>query len=204
MPDTLLAPLTDFKLPKLDDEELDTKIPIPSPEHLKKLTKTSDSPIDAKLMKYQKEYEKFCQWAALPKEQRKPKTAVEFERKNFLPKGYTNYFKQREDFMDKRLTYFWEWMMDLYPDVVHAVYKRAVDKGGSKDAQIFLEMITKRLNLDKPKLQVQPMILMGVPQDKIDALFTPKGYDSSIVPGKVMEPGGGDKRYGKKQGQETA
>lgn len=190
MPDNLLAPLKGMKLPELDEEELlDTKIPIPSPDYLKKMVndKSAHPGDSAKLTKYAKEYEAFCRWAALPKSERKPKTAVEFERKNFLPKNYTNFFKGRDDFNDKRLTYFWEWMIDLYPDVVHAVYKRAVDKGGSKDAQIFIELLSKKLNLDKPKVQVSPMVLMGVPQEKIDALFTPKGYDGSIVPGEVME-----------------
>lgn len=196
MSDNLLAPLSSFKLPALDDEKeetLDTKIPIPSPEYLKKMTNDKSAhpgDSDSKLVKYQKEYDAFCKWAALPKEERKPKTAAEFERKNFLPKGYTNYFKGRDDFMDKRLNYFWDWMMDLYPDVVHAVYKRSVSaKGSSKDAQIFIELLSKKLNLDKPKLQVQPMVLMGVPQDKIDALFTPKGYDNGVIPGTVVDNG---------------
>ncbi len=182
----LLKPLEELQLPDLEDEKIDTRIPIPSPEYLKKLNK--ERPTENRtLVKYNKEYEEFCRWAALPKVERKPKTALDFEKKYLLPRGYTNYFKSRDDFNDKRLVYFWEWMIDLYPDVVHAVYKRAVDKGGSKDAQIFIELLNKRLNLDKPKLQVQPMILMGVPQDKIDALFVPKGFDGSIIPKEVNE-----------------
>jgi hypothetical protein len=189
MDNNLLAPLDELEVPTLDDaERLDSRIPIPSPEYLKKMnsSKGHSENNDTKLVKYQKEYEAFCSWAALPKEERKPKTAVEFERKNMLPKGYTNYFKGRDDFNDKRLTYFWQWMMDLYPDVVHAVYKRAVGKS-SKDAAIFIDLLSKKMQLDKPKMQIQPMVIMGVPQEKIDALFTPKGYDAGVVPGEVIK-----------------
>ena len=192
MSQNLLAPLDSNNLPEFETKEdaIDTKIPIPSPEYLKKMSNPASShpgKSDPKLIKYQKEYEAYCRWAALPRTERKPKTAVEFERKNFLPKGYTNFFRGRDDFNDKRLTYFWEWMIDLYPDVVHAVYKRAVDKGGSRDAQIFIELLSKKMKLDVPRLQVAPMVLMGVPQEKIDALFVPKGYDGEVIPGQVMK-----------------
>ena len=190
----LFEPLEEFasfaKEEKQEEKEaVATRIPIPSPDYLKKMQARSgtdtDSNVDYKMVKYKDQYELFCKWAALPKLERKPPTAVAFEKKYMLPKNYTEYFKSRNDFTDKRLNYFWEWMMELYPDVVHAVYKRAVSKGGSKDAQIFIELLSKKMQLDRPKVQVQPMVLMGVPQDKIDALFVPKGYEAGVIPGAV-------------------
>ena len=181
----LLAPL-DQITSKDVVKDIETKIPIPSPEYLKKEQK-SGKPAGAPLTKYAKEYEEFCRWAAMPKDVRDPDTALAWERKHMMPKGYTNYFKQRDDFNDKRLTYFWEWMMDLYPDVVYAVYKRAIGKS-SKDAGIFIDLLSKKMNLDKPRLEIQPMVLVGVPQDKIDKLFVPKEYqEAQIIPGEVKK-----------------
>lgn len=190
--DSMLAPLVDLdnlESKDLTPENLDTKIPIPSISHLNStgITNTKKS---TELIKYQDEYDKFCNWAALPKDLRKPPTAVAFEKKYMLPKGYTNYFKARDDFPTKRWTAFWDWMADLYPDVVMAVYNRAVSKtkGSDKAAGIFIDLLSKKMNLDAPRVSVQPMVLMGVPQDKIDALFVPKDYKDAVnVPLKPEE-----------------
>lgn len=179
--DTLLAPLEQLDSKDLLTPDLDSKIPIPDVRYLTKANSNTGKVENKPLLKYAKEYEQFCEWSALPKDLRKPKTAMEWERKHLLPKGYSNYFKSREDYMNKRLTYFWNWMMDLYPDVVYAVYQRASHaKGSDKAAGIFIDLLSKKMNLDKPKVQVQPMVLMGVAQDKIDALFVPKGYQEAI------------------------
>lgn len=194
--DNLLLPLEQLeKLQAEDAEEIakatevlpEVKIPIPNPSYLLKESKLAGRKEDQTLTKYAKEYEDFCEWSSRPKELRKPKTAVEWERKNLLPKGYSQFFKQREDYSNKRLQYFWDWMMDLYPDVVYAVYQRASNaKGSDKAAGIFIDLLSKKMNLDKPKMQIQPMVLMGVPQDKIDALFVPKDYSNpALVPEKT-------------------
>jgi hypothetical protein len=187
--DALLAPLEELEELSTQDltpEKLEVKIPIPSPTYLLKQSKLVGKSTDQPMVKYAKEYDAYARWAALPKEERKPKTAVEWERKNKLPKGYTQFFRQREDFSNKRLTYFWEWMMDIYPEVVYAVYQRATAKKGSdKAAGIFIDLLSKKMNMDKPRVQVQPMVLMGVQQEKIDALFTPQGYaNDKLIPEK--------------------
>lgn len=190
MDENLLKPLEDLERYKEEIEAdvieesktNDVKIPIPNPTYLLKESKLAGRRDNQPLVKYQKEYEEFCRWSALPKELRKPKTAVEWERRNIMPKGYTQYFKQREDYTNLRLTYFWEWMMDVYPDVVYSVYQRATNaKGSDKAAGIFIDLLSRKMNLDKPKVSVQPMILMGIPQDKIDAIFTPKNYDNKAL-----------------------
>lgn len=181
--DKLLAPLDELdKLTakELTPEKMESKIPIPSIAHLTKLNSNHGKADNQVLIKYQKEYDLFCSWSALPKDLRKPPTAVAFEKRHLLPKGYTNYFKSREDYPTKRWTAFWDWMMDLYPDVVYAVYSKATMKGDSKAAGIFVDLVSKRMNLDKPRVTVQPMVLMGVPQDQIDALFTPKDYSTIL------------------------
>lgn len=191
MPDNLFAPLDELEkeLEKEISEKvipLETKIPIPNPSYLMKESKNMGLKENQPLVKHAKEYEEFCKWSALPKDLRKPKTALDWEKKHKIPKGYTAYFKSREDFRNKVLSNFWDWMIELYPDVVYAVYQRAVNnKGSDKAAGIFIDLLSKKMNLDKPRVQVQPMVLMGVPQENIDKLFTPKNYDSpDIIPGK--------------------
>ena len=191
MPDTaqLFAPLEELERLEQEINEkvtpVDTKIPIPNPRYLMKASKLAGTAGSKGLVKYGKEFEEFCKWAAMPKELRKPKTAREWERKKQIPEGYTHYFKTREEYRNKVLTYFWDWMMDMYPDVVYAVYQRATNKskGSDKAAGIFIDLLSKKMNLDKPRVSVQPMVLMGVPQEKVDALFVPKGMDStSLIP----------------------
>lgn len=158
-------------------------IPIPSPDYLTKQLAPSNTKDEQIMTKYAKEYEAFCRWAALPKDLRKPKTAKDFERKNYLPKSYTQFFKKRSDFRTKTISYFWEWMMDVYPDVVYSVYQQSVNSKNMKAAAIFIDLLSKKMNLDKPRVSVQPMVLMGVPQEKIDKLFVPKNYET-IIPDK--------------------
>ena len=156
--------------------KIDSSIPIPSVEYLEKVSKETKTASAPAMYKYAQEFDVFCRWSALPKEIREPKTAVEFEKRHKLPNRYTSYFKTHEEFQGKRLKYFWEWLFDLYPDVVYAVYKRAVKKS-AKDAGIFVDIIGKRIDIDKPKMQITPLVIMGLPQDKLDKLFIPKNYD---------------------------
>lgn len=156
----------------------DVKIPIPDPSYLEKFPIPNESKRESK---YEREYDAYCKWAALPREQRSPKKIIDFERKWGLPRTTTDDFRRREDFQQKRLGYFWDWMMDQFPDVVHAIYKRAI-KNSPSDARVYAELIAKRLDVEKPKITVSPMVLIGVPQEKIDNLFIPKGFqDAQII-----------------------
>lgn len=174
----------------LDGTSSITNIPIPSPEFLRHEYAIKKSP-DSTLIKHERAYEAFCRWSSLPKELRKPKTAKSFEEKWSLPRSYTEKFTQREDFRNKRLTYFWDWMMDNFPDVVYSMYKRAVSGGKSSaaDAKAFAELISKHLDIERPQTLIQPIALIGVPQEKIEKLFIPKGYEKTegIIPGEVVK-----------------
>lgn len=192
--DSLLDPLEELEnKEELTEEKINQLISIPSPEYVMKknslIKGSSTSAVGTqKMTKYEKEYDEFCHWSAIPKAERKPKTVDEWERQHTIPHGYTKFFKKREDYRDKRLTYFWEWMMDVFPEVVYNVYKRAL-VSSPKDAAMFIDLIAKRMNLDKPRQQIQPMIIMGVAAEKIDALFTPKNYENvkELVPEKEVK-----------------
>lgn len=178
--DTLNLDDLEKDLSFLKVKDADTKIPIPSPDYLKKIFKDQGSRKDdgrGRPFEKEREYDAFCKWLALPKELRKPKTVAQFEDKWGLSRSYTEHFKEKEDFQQRRLQYFWEWMMDLFPDVVYAIYKRAI-KNSSVDSRAFAEIILKKLDVEKPRINVSPMMIMGVPQEKIDALFIPKEYES--------------------------
>lgn len=166
-----------LKVKNTQDLEV-SQIPIPSPEFLKKISGQEIIKDGKKeLTKHEKAYDAYCHWAALPISVRKPKTQLSFEKKWGLPYGYIAELRRREDFQNRRLQYFWEWMMDLLPNVVEAAYKRAL-KNSSVDARFFADLIAKRLDMEKPRVSVTPMVLVGVDQDKINNLFTPKGYEN--------------------------
>ena len=129
--------------------------------------------------KHEDAYNSFCKWAALPEDLRNPRTQQEFEHKWGLPKNYTSKWKEKEDFQATRLKHFWNWMFDKYPDVIYAIYRRAV-RNSATDARIFAELVGKKLETERPVAQISPFILVGVPQEKLDSLFVPKSYDKVV------------------------
>lgn len=172
-----------------------SEIPLPNAKHVQEVTRQPTTGVVKKdekpLIKYAKQYDAYCRWAALPKELRDPNTAVKFEKRYKLPKGYTTNFLHRSDFHGKRATYFWNWMMDLFPDVVYSMYKRSLDKS-STDAKAFADIIAKHLDLQKPAPTITNFTLVGVSQDKIDKLFTPKEYidGEEVIEGEEAKDGG--------------
>jgi len=170
----------DVKFDFLDTSK--QSIPFPSTDHLRKIKKIENKN-ERNLIKHEREYDAYCQWRAMPEQIRDPKTANTFEKKWKIPEGYSQNFQRRTDFRDKVLRYFWDWMMDSFPNVVYAVYKKAKD-GNAPHAKIFAELISKHLEADKPKQLIQPFMLIGVPQEKIDNLFIPQDMNKieDIVP----------------------
>lgn len=164
---------------------------IPSPDFLQKINKIKPVEKGYKMTEHAAAYEAFCKWSSRPKELREPKSQKEFELKWNLPINYTSKWKEREDFYTKKFSYFWKWMYDRFPDVVYSIYRRAVGKS-TKDAQVFVDLVGKKLELDRPSAKtVQPLMLIGVPQDRIEKLFVPKGYEEladktvAVVEGEV-------------------
>lgn len=168
-------------------DAIDTTIPLPSAEFIQELYKPKSIPEDkvsrGKFIKYEKEYDKFCRWIALPKEERDPITLVAFEKKYRLSKGATSQFQTREDFQARRLKYFWEWMMEKFPDVVYAMYKGGI-KGSAQHAKAFIELVSKHIHADKPSQTIQTLNIIGVSQDALNKLAIPKGYDKALQGGE--------------------
>lgn len=169
------------RIPTLTEVQSGNKsIPIPDPSFLLQKPATQDL-TDGKLFKHSKEYEKFCEWVALPKEERKIKTIGAFEKKYGLAHGYTKFFRRRKDFHAKRLAYFWDWMWDNFPDVVHSQLKMVKKNGNTAAARFFAEIISKNIDTEKPPVQqMQNFMLVGVDQARIDGLFAPKEYVKNI------------------------
>lgn len=180
IPDSLelLSKTKNIAVPELEEIE---RLPIPDPSYLRKVYSGKR---EGQLTKYEKEYEKYCQWSALPKRERNPKTAVSFERKWKIPKGYSLIFRERKDYENKRRMYFWRWMDDIFPEVIDVLYLQATEKGNTNAAKFFAEFMGKHIEVEKPAQIIQPLAIIGVPQDKIERLFTPKGYEDTkgIIP----------------------
>lgn len=127
--------------------------------------------------KHSEAYEAYCKWLALPEELRVPKTKKEFEKKWKLSYLYTSAFFDRKDDVDAQvMKYFWKWAFSKIPNVVYAIYRRAM-RNSSADAKVFVDLIGKKLETDQPRVQLSPLIMIGVPQESIDRLFIPKKYE---------------------------
>lgn len=125
------------------------------------------------LYKREAEYEAYCEWCATPQQEREPKTQLGFERKYHLSPGYTRNFRKRAEFRLKVFKLMLEYWIDKYPNLVYAQYKKAVKEGDTNAAKLVSEIISKNLDVEVEKKTVQPFVLVGVPQEKIDRLFTP-------------------------------
>lgn len=157
-------------------KHLDTKIPIPTPDFLKNIPHPDEIPNPGgNLSKHEKAFDQFCYWSSLPQSERRPRTLTAFENKYKLPKGATHRFRRNKTFREKTLAYFWEWAMDKFPDVVEAIYKGAI-KGNSAQAKTFSELVAKHMNVDAPVKTIQPIMLVGVDQSKINKLFVSPEY----------------------------
>ena len=175
-------------------EKLDTKIPpsldIPDPSYLTKEFTAIPHIVkrESSMKEHAVAYEQFCRWASLPSYVRKPTTAQGFEKKWGLPKGYHNKFRTREDYQQKRTFYFYEWVLDRWPGAVDAAFKRAM-KDSSADFKILADMIGKRTEVNRPAVNIAPMVIVGVAQEKIDKLFTPKGFENppKIIQGEISK-----------------
>ena len=151
---------------------------LPTDQHLKKdLQAIPGKQTPMKETKYEKEYDAFCHWAALPKDVRKPRKLMDFEKTWKLPKNYTAYFRQREDYQERRTKYFYDWLMDLWPDAVYAAYTRAM-RNSTADFKVLADIISKNLDVSRPKVTVTPMLLVGVSPEKISKLMEPKEMQS--------------------------
>ena len=146
-------------LPQLDFLQLgsETKIPVPTVSHLEKTYKPKriEKEADGIMTKHERAYDAFCRWSSLPHEIRSPKTLQQFEKKWKIPIGYTRNFRDRDEYRQKQLTYFWEWVLDHFPNVVYATYRGAL-KGSSAQSKIFTELVAKHLDIEKPVEKIQP------------------------------------------------
>lgn len=160
------------KFSSYKESDLDKKIPVPTLDYIRKQTK-NEQLANRNGQKYDREYDAFCRWISLPQNEREPKTETAFEKKWRLPRRTSLAFRRYRDFRNRRLLYFWEWMFDMLPEVASAIAKRAMAKGGSADARIFAEMISKHMDVQKPQNQITNIVIQGVSQDKLDNLFIP-------------------------------
>jgi hypothetical protein len=139
-----------------------------------------------KTEKRQEAYNAYIRWSALPKQIREPSTTTEFERLYKLAPGYASkIFAHRKDYHERKLKYFWKWMFDKAPDVVYAVYRRAIRKS-TADAKVFLDLIGKKMEAEAPKPKMQPFMMIGVPQEKLDKLFVPETMEN-VVEGEEVD-----------------
>lgn len=134
-----------------------------------------------KANKHDEAYQAFIRWSGTPSKLRDPKTIKEFESVWKLPKRYaSNEFKRRSDYHERKMKFFWTWMFDKFPDVIYAVYRRAITNS-TADARIFADIVGKKLETEAPKARMTPFVMVGIPQEKINDLFIPESYEEAEV-----------------------
>lgn len=165
----------------------DSKIPVPSLDFLRKVEKAEGGIVrEGKIDKHERAYDAYCRWMATPKARREPKTEVAFESKWKVPKHYAATFRQRGDYRNRMLLYFWEWMMDNMPDFFENLMQKSFEKGGSAERRILAEIYMKHTETQKPAQQITQIVIQGVEQAKINNLFVPDEYKEidDVIPEK--------------------
>ena len=150
------------------------EIPVPTFNHIAKINEDFakvDKPKTDRLNKYDSVYDDFCRWSSLPTEYRKPVSVAQFEKNYKIPKGYAFTFKRREDFASRCKRYMWEWIRERFPDFVQNMFTKAIKEGNASAIKFFAELIVSDIEMDKPKPIIQPFMILGVNQEKIDRLF---------------------------------
>jgi hypothetical protein len=130
-------------------------------------------------LKHADAFDAYARWVAKPKKLRNPSTKQAFIKLWKLPPNYIYNWEDQEEFQALKYKYFWNWMFDMLPDIAYAAYQRAIDRtrGSAQDAKLLMELIGKKIDADRPqKTRIQPFFLVGVPQNKIEELFTPQEY----------------------------
>lgn len=151
---------------------------IPVPDFLKKDKKVTPQQRKKKKEKHQDAYEEYAKWYATPSVDRDPPTKKEFMKLWKLPYGYVYKWEDDEEFLAMVDKHFWKWLYSKLPDIAEASFQRAIAKtrGSAQDTKILLELIGKRVDINKPAQRIQPFMLVGVDHDKIEELFTPPEY----------------------------
>lgn len=151
---------------------------LPMPDFLKPKKELKPSIRKRRKDKHEKAFQAYARWMAKPSELREPKTKNAFMRLWKLPLNYSHRWEKDEEFQRLRYKHFWDWMFGLLPDIAHAAFKRAMrtERGSSQDAKLLMELIGKKIDVDRPTQRVQPFFLVGVDQSKIEQLFTPREY----------------------------
>lgn len=146
------------------------------------LTKKNESRVRKKKRKKDKHKDAFlayAKWYSTPAEMRDPPTKTAFAKLWKLPSvNYMYHWEDEEEFLHLASKHYWKWMFSILPDISHAAYQRAIAKtrGSSQDAKLLMELIGKRFERNNTPQRIQPLIMVGVDQNKIEELFTPTEY----------------------------
>lgn len=151
---------------------------IPVPEFLTKNQKVKRKKKNRQKDKHGDAFVAYAKWFATPSDKRDPPTKKEFMKIWKLPPHYVYNWEDDEEFLHMVDRHYWRWLYGLLPDITQAAFERAVSRtrGSSQDAKLLMELIGKRMQINKPATRIQPFFLIGVDQNKIEDLFTPKKY----------------------------
>lgn len=86
-------------------------------------------------------YEEYINWMALPHELREPPTQELFAKKFGIHIDTTTDWKKREGFWTDVKKKRNDWAKSKTPDVINALYKKAVKEGNAAEAKLWLQYV---------------------------------------------------------------
>jgi transcriptional regulator with XRE-family HTH domain len=91
-------------------------------------------------LRHTDEYLEFISWMAVPSNIREPKTQSQLAKKLGVGPDTLSEWKQRESFFDSVMKKRKLWCRERTPDVIYALYNRAVKTGNAPEVKLWLQM----------------------------------------------------------------
>lgn len=86
-----------------------------------------------------KEYYEFIKWIALPLSLRSPKTQIQFAEELGVSPWTLSNWKNLPNFKDDVDRELKNWASDKTPNVIYALYKTCIEKGGASEVKLWFE-----------------------------------------------------------------
>lgn len=87
------------------------------------------------------EYHQFIVWISLPKELRDPKTQAELSKHFGVGQDTLSEWKKKVGFWSEVSKLRKEWSKEKTSDVVHALYKRAIETGSASEVKLWFQLV---------------------------------------------------------------
>lgn len=103
------------------------------------------------------EYSQFVNWYSLPEHLRDPRTQRDFAKEYRVNEHTLVEWKNSENFHNDCVSATREWAQDKYPNVMYALYRKAVKDGSAQEVKLWLKAVMG-IDLDSPSKTTNAVI----------------------------------------------